>query len=148
MIWSLDGRKGTHARRRPSFAAFGHREADPIRSTAKVHHTEGHERRDPNDSLDGLLDELELKFDLMRLRRLRAELEEEDERLASKEELLSSCLLDTDGPGTWRRRLSIRARLFWIGNKRGALADRQRWFRVLEGDLEFAMRLRGIRRRR
>jgi hypothetical protein len=44
-------------------------------------------------------------------------------------------------------RLSIGARLVWIGNRRGAQADRRRWFLMLEGDLEFALRLREIRRR-
>ena len=143
MIRAGDRGKGRRARRRSSPAASDHHEADPARCTTKERRTDGRERRGSNDDLDGL----ELKYDLMRLRRLRTELEEEDNCLASKEDLLSADLLDTAGPGRWRRHLSIRARLFWIGNRRRALSDRQRWFRTLEEDLRLALRLRAMRRR-
>ena len=78
------------------------------------------------------------RSETMRLRRLRPGLEEEDECLA-REELLSADLLDTAEPGRWRRHHSIGARLAWLGNRRRAPAERQIWFCVLEGDLEFAL---------
>ena len=102
------------------------------------------ERRASTKVTARFFDELELKFDLMRLRRLRSGLQREDARLTQKEELLKANLLNVIGPGRWRRILSTKAQLFWIGAKRQALADRQRWFLTLEGDLEFALRLRSI----
>jgi hypothetical protein len=93
-----------------------HHEAGTPRSTAKRRRAEGSERRASNDGLDSLLDELEQRFDLMRLGRLRAELEEEDERLASEEELLFSCLLDTEGPGPGA---AFRSGRGWFGSGTG-----------------------------
>ncbi len=102
------------------------------------------ERRASTKGAERFFDELELKFDLMRLRKLRAGLQREAACLTQKEELLKANLLNVAGPGRWRRILSTKAYLFWIGAKRQALADRQRWFLPLEGDLEFALRLRNI----
>ena len=102
------------------------------------------ERRASTKGTEQFFDELKLQFDLMRLRRLRAALREEDARLTQKEELLKANLLNAAGPGRWRRILSAKAQLFWIGAERQALGGRQGWFLSLEGDLEFALRLRSI----
>ncbi len=102
------------------------------------------ERRASTKGTEQFFAELEQKFDLMRLRRLRAGLREEDARMTHKEELLKASLRNFAGPGRWRRIFSTKAQLFWIGARRQALADRQRWLLSLERELEFALRLRSI----
>ena len=55
------------------------------------------ERRASTKGTEQFFDELKLQFDLMRLRRLRAALREEDARLTQKEELLKANLLNAAG---------------------------------------------------
>ena len=115
--------------------------------------------------VDLLIGELELEFDLLRLRNLRAGLERKDERLAQKAEKLrrdgirksdattakSSGAFADDGAGKrgwWRvltARVAVRRRVWWIGIRRKMLVEEWRRLSLLEGEIEFAMRVRGLR---
>lgn len=104
-----------------------------------------------------LLDEMESKFDLMRLRARRAELEQKEIRLKEKQEkiLKSRAQLPSvhtaevpenpaDALGLrWRRLLRSRVISWWLGLRREMLVEQQRQCLLLEEEIKFALRVRG-----
>jgi hypothetical protein len=118
-------------------------------------------RMAPSAEADLLIGELEIKFDLMRLRNLKAGLEREEERLAEEERVWSDRLRPTDAAtvssmlpadgvrkgGWWRvlaGKIAIWHRVWWIRIRRGMLVERWRQLSLLEDEVEFAMRERGL----
>jgi hypothetical protein len=102
---------------------------------------ERQERASPRADALRLLDGLEDEFDLMRLRRYRAVLEEEDARLREEARLLKGSLADV-APLRWRTLASTTARLLWIRCRRAS--KRGEWRRVasVERDIRFARRVK------
>lgn len=112
-----------------------------------------------NQEANRFLSELEEKFDLMQLRTRRVSLGQEEGRLAEKQEALksvvlpttSSCAPSTETPAHgartagWWRALATRVAIWRLEVRREGLATEMRRLALLEGDIEFALR---IRRRR
>ena len=109
-----------------------------------------------NAEVDRFLFELEEEFDLMRLRARRTILEQEETRLAEKQESLRNGLgppvAESIGPSEppagngrmrgWWRAVATRAAIWRLGLRRKGLAEEVRRLVLLEGDIEFALRLR------
>jgi len=103
--------------------------------------------------------EMEEKFDLMRLKARRADLEREEARLAEEEELLKDglkpqnnctvrlCETPTDGAGVRRvwRALAKMKTIWWLEVRREMLAGESYRLSLLEDEIEFALRLRKMR---
>ncbi len=102
---------------------------------------------------------LEAEFDLMRLRRSRADLEQKDARLAKKVEVLNDNLRS---PGRapesragnfpeaawlrrWWRVLVTKGKILGLESRRGMLIEEQRRCLLLEEDIRFGMRLVGVK---
>jgi len=106
-----------------------------------------------------LIARLEAEFDLMRLRRLRAELEQKEARLATKVKILRDNLRSPErAPGSqagnlpkaaWLRRwwhvLVSRGTILWLETRRGTLVQDQRRLLMMEDDIRFGMRIVGVR---
>jgi hypothetical protein len=109
-----------------------------------------------NAEANRFLFELEQEFDLMRLRTRRALLEHEEEHLAEEQESLrnelglsvaSSAGASEPNAGNSRRRgwwhaVATRVGIWRLGVRRKGLAEEVRRLVLLEGDIEFALRLR------
>ena len=109
-----------------------------------------------NVEANRFLFELEQEFDLMRLRARRALLEQEETHLAEEQEYLrndlglsvaSSAGASETHAGNGRRRgwwhaAATRVAIWRLGIRRKGLADEVRRLVLLEGDIEFALRLR------
>ena len=109
-----------------------------------------------NAEADSFLFELEDEFDLMRLRARRTILEQEEARLAEKQESLRNGLgppvAESIGPSEapagknrmrgWWRAVATRVAIWRVEIRRKGLAEEVRRLVLLEGDIEFAMRLR------
>jgi hypothetical protein len=105
--------------------------------------------------------ELEQEFDLFRLRARRAALEQEQTHLAEEQEFLriavrpsiSSSVRPSENPtsgvliASWWRTVTKRSAIWWLQIRREALAEEARRLALLEGDIEFALRLRRRRSR-
>jgi hypothetical protein len=112
-----------------------------------------------NAEANRFLLELEQEFDLMRLRARRTLLEQEETHLAEEQEFLrnglrppvTSSIGSSEAPAGrgwmrgWRRSLATRVAIWRIEIRRVGLAEEVRRLALLEGDIEFAMRL--MRRR-
>jgi len=106
-----------------------------------------------------LIGGLEAEFDLMRLRRYRTDLEQNDARLAKNVEILNDNLRSPGrAPGSqagnlpkaaWLRRwwhvLVSRGKILWLESRRRQLVEEQRRCLVMEEDIRFGMRLVGVR---
>ena len=109
-----------------------------------------------NAEADRFLFELEEEFDLMRLRARRTILEQEETRLAEKQESLRNGLGPpaveyigpSEGPaengrmGRWWRAVATRVGIWRVEIRRVGLAEEMRRLALLEGEIEFALRLR------
>jgi hypothetical protein len=114
-----------------------------------------------NAEANRLLFDLEQEFDLMRLRARRTTLEQEETRLAEQQESLRNELRlpvvsfagssdATSGKSWmrgWWRAVATRAAIWRLGFRREGLAEEARRLVLLEGDIEFALRLRRRRSR-
>src|SRR5215212_4891136 len=114
------------------------------------------QRQEPvNAEANRFLFELEQEFDLMRLRARRASFEQEEMRLVEKQESLSNDLrppvTSTLGPSEspadngwirgWWHVVRTRVALWRLEFRRAGLAEEVRRLALLEGDIEFALRL-------
>jgi hypothetical protein len=109
-----------------------------------------------NAEASRFLFELEQEFDLMRLKVRRASLEQEDMHLAEEQESLRNDLRPPVafpiGPSAapagngrirwWWRAAATRVAIWQLGIRREGLAEELRRLALLEGDIEFARRLR------
>jgi hypothetical protein len=109
-----------------------------------------------NAEANRFLFDLEQEFDLMRLRSRRASLEQEEARLAEEQEYLRNDLrppvTSTVGPSEspadngWRRgwwhAVATRVAVWRLELRRVGLAEEVRRLVLLEGDIEFALRLK------
>jgi hypothetical protein len=108
---------------------------------------------------NSLIHEMEQKFDLMRLKARRADLEREEARLAEEEELLKDglnpqkdctdqlCETPTETTGVRRlwRGLARMKTIVWLEVRREVLAGEVHRLSLLEDEMEFALRLRKMR---
>ena len=114
-----------------------------------------------NAEANRFLVELEQQFDLMRLRARRASLEQEERRVAEEQESLrndlrppvTSALGSSESPadngwmrGCWHV-VRTRVILWRLELRRVGLAEEVRRLALLEGDIEFALRLKRGRSR-
>ena len=109
-----------------------------------------------NAEANKFLFQVEQEFDLMRLRARRASLEQEERHLAEEQESLrtdlglsvaSSAGASEAHAGNGRRRgwwraVATRVDIWRLGLRRKGLAEEVRRLALLEGDIEFALRLR------
>jgi len=114
-----------------------------------------------NAEANRFLFELEQEFDLMRLRARRASLEQEETRLAEEQESLRNDLrppvTSTVGPSEspadngwmrgWWHAAATRVAVWRLELRRVGLAEEVRRLVLLEGDIEFALRLKRRRSR-
>jgi hypothetical protein len=107
------------------------------------------QRSEPaNAEANRLLFELEQEFDLMRLRDRRVIVEQEETRLAEKLESLRSAVRPSENPtggvlmARWWRAVTKRSAIWWLEIRRGARAEEARRLALLEGEIEFTLRLR------
>ena len=114
-----------------------------------------------NAEANRFLFELEQQFDLMRLRARRASLEQEERRLAEEQECLKNdlgppvtCTLgSSESPADngwirgWWHVVRTRVTLWRLELRRVGLAEEVRRLALLEGDIEFALRLKRRRSR-
>ena len=114
-----------------------------------------------NAEANRFLFELEQQFDLMRLRARRASLEQEERRLAEEQESLRNDLRPpvtcTLGPSEspadngwmrgWWHAVATRVAVWRLELRRVGLAEEVRRLVLLEGDIEFALRLKRRRSR-
>jgi hypothetical protein len=114
-----------------------------------------------NAEANRFLFELEQEFDLMRLRARRASLEQEETRLAEEQESLRNDLrppvTSTVGPSEspadngwmrgWWHAVATRVAVWRLELRRVGLAEEVRRLVLLEGDIEFALRLKRRRSR-
>jgi hypothetical protein len=113
----------------------------------------------PSAEANRLFYEMEEKFDLMRLKARRADLEREEARLAEEEELLKDglkpqkncivrlCETPTDAAGVrglWRALAKMKT-IGWLKVRREMLAGEVYRLSLLEEEIEFALRLRKMR---
>jgi hypothetical protein len=109
-----------------------------------------------NAEANRFLFDLEQDFDLMRLRARRTILEQEETHLAEEQESLRNDLrppVDSSvGPSetpagngwmrAWWRAVATRVAIWRLGIRRAGIAEEMRRLVLLEGDIEFALRLR------
>jgi hypothetical protein len=109
-----------------------------------------------NAEANRFLFELEQQFDLMRLKARRETLEQEEMHLAEKQESLRNDLklpvASSVGPSEapaktswmrgWWRAVATLVAIWWLKLRREGLAEEARRLVLLEGDIEFALRLR------
>jgi hypothetical protein len=107
------------------------------------------QRSEPaNAEANRLLFELEQEFDLMRLRDRRVIVEQEETRLAEKLESLRRAVRPSENPtggvlmARWWRAVTKRSAIWWLEIRRGARAEEARRLALLEGEIEFTLRLR------
>jgi hypothetical protein len=114
-----------------------------------------------NAEANRFLFELEQQFDLMRLRARRASLEQEERRVAEEQESLRYDLrppvTSTHGPSEspadkgwmrgWWHVVGTRVTLWRLELRQEGLAEEVRRLVLLEGDIEFALRLNRRRSR-
>jgi hypothetical protein len=114
-----------------------------------------------NAEANRFLFRLEQEFDLMRLRARRTGLEQEEARLSEEQESLRNAVrpsnFSPDRPSEnapsgfriagWWRAVSRWSTIWWLGIRRASLAEEARRLVLLEGDIEFALRLRRGRSR-
>ena len=100
--------------------------------------------------------ELEQNFDLMRLRARRTILEQEETHLAEEQEFLRNDLRLPVDPSVrpsetpavngwmkgWWRAVATKVAIWRLGIRRVGLAEEMRRLVLLEGDIEFALRLK------
>ena len=96
-----------------------------------------------NEEANRFLMELEEEFDLMRLRARRATLGQEETRLAEEQESLTTWAHE-DGARSegWWRAVATRVAIWRLEIRRRGIAVEMRRLALLEGDIEFALRLR------
>jgi hypothetical protein len=99
--------------------------------------------------------QVEQEFDLMRLKARKAILEQEERRLAEEQKSLSNELglpvvtiagsSEAPSENSWMRRwgraVATRVAIWRLGLRREGLAEEVRRLALLEGDIEFALRL-------
>jgi hypothetical protein len=109
-----------------------------------------------NAEANRFLFELEQQFDLMRLKARREILEQEEMHLAEEQESLrndlklpvASSVGASEAPATngwmrcWWRAVATRVAIWRLKLRREGLAEEARRLVLLEGDIEFALRLR------
>ena len=109
-----------------------------------------------NAEANRFLFELEQEFDLMRLKARRAILEQEEMHLAEEQESLrndlrlpvtssvgpSEALTENGWTRGWWRAVALRLAIWRLQLRREGLAEEVRRLVLLEGDIEFALRLR------
>ena len=109
-----------------------------------------------NTEANKFLFQVEQEFDLTRLRTRRASLEQEERRLVEEQESLRNDLrppvTSTLGPSEspadngwmrgWWHVVRTRVALWRLGFRRAGLAEEVRRLVLLEGDIEFALRLK------
>ena len=109
-----------------------------------------------NAEANRFLFELEQEFDLMRLRARRASLEQEEMRLAEEQESprndlrppVTSTLGPSESPADdgwirgWWQAVATRVAIWRLEFRRVGLAEEVRRLALLEGDIEFALRLK------
>ena len=109
-----------------------------------------------NAEANRFLFELEQQFDLMRLKARRETLEQEEMHLAEEQESLrndlklpvASSVGASEAPATngwmrgWWRAVATRVAIWWLKLRREGLAEEAHRLVLLEGDIEFALRLR------
>ena len=109
-----------------------------------------------NAEANRFLFELEEEFDLMRLRARRALLEQEETHLAQEQESLRNDLglsvassagaseahAENGRRRGWWHAVATRVAIWRLGLRRKGLAEEVRRLALLEGDIEFALRLR------
>ena len=114
-----------------------------------------------NAEANRFLFDLEQEFDLLRLRARRTTLEQEETRLAEKQESLRSAVRSAPSPGVpsteaaehgarkagWWHAMATRIAIWRLEIRREAVASEMRQLALLEGDIEFALRLRRRRPR-
>ena len=111
----------------------------------------------PDANAGRLIAELESEFDLLRLERYMADLEQRDARLAEEIDLLKARLQpptrvprSATSPKTsrlrrWGRVLVVGGKIFWLKTRRGILAEQWRRCSALEKDIRFGLRVAGVR---
>ena len=101
-----------------------------------------------NAEANRFLFELEQEFDLMRLRARRASFEQEEMRLVEEQESLSNDLRPSQSPADngwmrgWWHAVATRVAVWRLEFRRAGLAEEVRRLVLLEGDIEFALRLK------
>jgi hypothetical protein len=101
-----------------------------------------------NAEANRFLFELEQEFDLMRLRARRASLQQEEMRLAEEQESLRNDLRPSESPADdgwirgWWQAVATRVAVWRLEFRRVGLAEEVRRLVLLEGDIEFALRLK------
>jgi hypothetical protein len=101
-----------------------------------------------NAEANRFLFELEQEFDLMRLRARRASFEQEEMRLAEEQESLRNDLRPSQSPADngwmrgWWHAVATRVAVWRLEFRRAGLAEEVRRLVLLEGDIEFALRLK------
>jgi hypothetical protein len=97
-----------------------------------------------NAEANRFLFELEQQFDLMRLKARREILEQEEMHLAEEQESLRNDLKlpVASSVGAWWRAVATRVAIWRLKLRREGLAEEARRLVLLEGDIEFALRLR------
>jgi hypothetical protein len=110
-------------------------------------------------STSRLISRLEAEFDLMRLRQLRAELSQKEARLAKKVEILrdsmrspsralgsqAGYLAQVAWLRRWRHVVVTWGKILWLETRRGTLVEDQRRLLMMEDDIQFGMRIVGVR---
>jgi hypothetical protein len=110
-------------------------------------------------STSRLISRLEAEFDLMRLRQLRAELSQKEARLAKKVEILRDSMRSPSRAlgsqagnlaqvawlRRWRHVVVTWGKILWLETRRGTLVEDQRRLLMMEDDIQFGMRIVGVR---
>lgn len=100
--------------------------------------TTGRRKERAGVDADRLIAGLEDEFDLLRLEEYSADLEREEIRLIDEAERFRGNLEARLG---WWRPFVIRPRVFWLSIRRESLAEKRRWYRSLEEEIRFSLRL-------
>ncbi len=112
----------------------------------------------PDSNADRLIVELEAEFDLLRLKRYMADLEQRDACLAEEIDILKARLQpptrapsprsaispNTSWPRWWRV-LLIQGKIFWLKTRREILVEEWRRCSAIEKDIRFGLLITGMR---
>lgn len=96
----------------------------------------------PSVETNRLIAGLEDEFDLLRLRKHSADLEDAEACLADEVECFRESLKTKL---RWWRVVAIRTNIFWLEIRRERLAEKRRWYRSLEEEIKFSIRLMNAR---
>jgi hypothetical protein len=114
-------------------------------------------RRSDSPTVGRLIAELESEFDLLRLERYVADLEQRDEFLVEEIDALRRACIEAPSATThqvsperplmrrWWRALAAEGRIVWLKARRGMLAEERRRCLAIADDIRFGMRVTGAR---